>query len=68
LVGEGQNWLILKNIRTKLNKTREYRNKIEYKTLTLTRDMLLGWHMDILKKIKKNYLLTQGRAATVHDR
>jgi len=31
----------------KLNKINEYRNQIEYKTLTLTRDTLLGWHVDI---------------------
>jgi len=29
---------------TKLNKNNEYRDQIDYKTLTLTRGMLLGWH------------------------
>jgi len=37
----------VKKIGTKLNKNNEYRDKIEYKILTLTRIMLLGWHVDI---------------------
>jgi len=32
-------------IETKLNKNNEYRDQIEYKTLTLTRGRLLGWHV-----------------------
>jgi len=43
----GQNWSILNKIRIKLNKNNKYRDQIEYRTLTLTRDTLLGWHMDI---------------------
>jgi len=38
---------------TKLNKNNKYRDQIEYKTLTLTRDTLLGWHVDIWKNLKK---------------
>jgi len=29
-------------------------DQIEYKTLILTRGTLLGWHVDILKKLKQN--------------
>jgi len=32
---------------TKLNKNNKYRNQIEYRTSTLTRDTLFGWNMDI---------------------
>jgi len=38
---------MFKKIRTKLNKNNEYRNQIEYKILTLTGNMLLGWHVNI---------------------
>jgi len=38
---------MLKKIRTNFNKNNEYRDQIEYKTLTLIRGMLLGWHVDI---------------------
>jgi len=38
---------MLTKIGTKLNKNNKYRNQIEYRTLTLTRDILLGWHVDI---------------------
>jgi len=38
---------MLNKIGTKLNKNNEYRNQFEYKTLTLTCDMCLGWYMDI---------------------
>jgi len=38
---------MLKKIGTKLNKNKEYRDQIEYKTLTLTCGTLLGWHVDI---------------------
>jgi len=30
-----------------LNKNNKYRDQIEFRTLTLTRDMLLGWHVNI---------------------
>jgi len=30
-----------------LNKNNKYRDQIEYRTLTLTRGTLLGWHVDI---------------------
>jgi len=30
-----------------LNKNNKYRDQIEYKTLTLTHDTLLGWHVYI---------------------
>jgi len=30
-----------------LNKNNKYRDQIEYIILTLTRDTLLGWHVDI---------------------
>jgi len=30
---------------TKLNKNNKYRDQIEYRTLTLTRGTLLGWHV-----------------------
>jgi len=33
---------MLKKISTKWNKNNKYRDKIVYRTLTLTRDMLLG--------------------------
>jgi len=29
-----------------LNKNNKYNDQIEYRTLTLTRGRLLGWHMD----------------------
>jgi len=38
----GQNWSILNKIETKLNKNNKYRDQIEYITLILTRDTLLG--------------------------
>jgi len=38
---------MLTKVRTKLNKNNEYRNQIEYKTLTLTHDTRLGWHVNI---------------------
>jgi len=38
---------MLTKIRTILNKNNKYRNQIEYRTLTLTRDTLLDWHVDI---------------------
>jgi len=38
---------MLTKIGTKLNKNNKYRNQIEYRTLTLTRGTLLGWHVDI---------------------
>jgi len=38
---------MLIKIGTKLNKNNKYRDQIEYKTLTLTRGMLLDWHVDI---------------------
>jgi len=38
---------MLTKIGTKLNKINEYRDQIEYKTLTLTRGTLLSWHVDI---------------------
>jgi len=37
----------------KLNQNNKYRDQIEYKTLTLTHDILLRWHMNIYKKLKK---------------
>jgi len=37
---------MLTKIETKLNKSNKYRDQIEYKTLTLTRDTLLGWYVD----------------------
>jgi len=43
---------MLTKIWTKLNKNNKYRNQIEYRTLTLTRGTLLGWHVDILKILK----------------
>ena len=52
----GQNWSILKKIWTKLNKNNKYRDQIEYKTLTLTRGMLLDdtWTFKKMKtKFKK---------------
>jgi len=30
-----------------LNKNNKYRDQIEFRTLTLTRDTLLDWHVDI---------------------
>jgi len=51
---------MLIKIETKLNKNNKYRNQIEYRTLTLTRGTLLGWHVDILKKIQKNHKVTRG--------
>jgi len=44
---------MLKKIGTELNKNNKYRDQIEYRTLTLTRGTLLGWHVDILKNFKK---------------
>jgi len=41
---------ILNKIETKLNKNNKYRDQIKHRTLTLTRDTLLGWHVVILKK------------------
>jgi len=38
---------MLTKIGTKLNKNKKYRNQIEYRILTLTRGMLLDWHVDI---------------------
>jgi len=38
-----------------LNKNNKYRDQIEFRTLTLTRGTLLGWHVDILKKFKKKF-------------
>jgi len=38
---------MLTKIRTKLNKNNNYKNQINYRTLTLTLDTLLGWHVDI---------------------
>jgi len=38
---------MLTKIGTKLNKSNKYRYQIEYKRLTLTSSMLLGWHVDI---------------------
>jgi len=43
-----------------LNKNNKYRDQIKYKTLTLTRGKLLGWHvyiwtkLEIIKYILKN--------------
>jgi len=46
-IWKGQNWLLTK-IETKLNKNHEYRDQIEYKTLTLLCcSLLLDWHVDI---------------------
>jgi len=45
--GDGQNWFMLTKIGAKLNITNEYRDQIEYKTLTLTHGTLLSWHMGI---------------------
>jgi len=36
-----------------LNKNNKYRDQIEYRTLTLTHGMLLGWCVDIYKNFKK---------------
>jgi len=36
-----------------LNKNNKYKDQIEYRTLTLARDTLLGWHVDIYKNFKK---------------
>jgi len=44
---------MLTKIKIKLNKNNEYRNQIEYKTLTLTYNTLLDWHVNILKNKKK---------------
>jgi len=41
------NCLMLTKIGTKLNKNNKYKDQIEYRTLTLTHDMLLDWHVDI---------------------
>jgi len=30
-----------------MNKNNKYRDQIEFRTLTLTRGTLLGWHVDI---------------------
>jgi len=38
---------MLTKIGTKLNKNNKYRDQIEYRTLTLTHAMLLGWHVNI---------------------
>jgi len=38
---------MLTKIGAKLNKNNKYKDQIEYRTLTLTRDMLLDWHVDI---------------------
>jgi len=38
---------MLTKIGTKLNKNNKYKDQIEYRTLTLTRDTLLGWQVDI---------------------
>jgi len=38
---------MLIKIWAKLNKIHEYKDQIEYKILTLTRDTRLDWHMDI---------------------
>jgi len=50
--------LNLKKIRTKLKTINEYWDQIEYKKLTLTRGMILAWHVDFFKikkiKLKKN--------------
>jgi len=40
--GKTQNLFMLTKIGTKLNKNNEYRDQIEYKTLTLICDSLLG--------------------------
>jgi len=37
-----------------LNKNNKYRDQIKFRILTLTRGTLLGWHVNILKKFKKN--------------
>jgi len=37
-----------------LNKNNKYRDQIEFRTLTLTRGTLVGWHVDVWKKFKKN--------------
>jgi len=38
---------VLTKIGTKLNKNNKYMDQIEYRTLTLICDMLLGWHVNI---------------------
>jgi len=38
---------MLQKIKTKLNKNNKYKYQIEYRTLNLTRDILLGWYVDI---------------------
>jgi len=38
---------MLTKIGTKLNKNNKYRDQIEYRTLTWTRDTRLGWHVNI---------------------
>jgi len=51
---------------TKLNKNNKYRDQIEYRTLTLTRDTLLDWHVDIWifkEKIKKFKKITKWHVA-----
>ena len=45
---------MLQKIKTKLNKNNKYKYQIEYRTLNLTRDILLGWYVDIKKKQLKN--------------
>jgi len=35
---------------TKLNKNNKYHDQIEYKKLTLIRDMILVWHVNIFLK------------------
>jgi len=42
---ERQNYSILNKIGIKLNKNNEYRDQIEYKTLTLTCGTLLDWQV-----------------------
>jgi len=42
---------MLRKIGTRLNKNNEYRDQIEYETLTLTRDTL-HTHVDIKKRNK----------------
>jgi len=36
-----------------LNKNNEYRDQIKYKILTMTRDTLMDWQVDIFKNFKK---------------
>jgi len=57
-IWRGTKMLNLKKIRTKLKTINEYWDQIEYKKLTLTRGMILAWHVDFFKikkiKLKKN--------------